>query len=559
MNTPQYSLFEFLNAGGFNAASQAVSGDFAALASGISIPGLIHPDSATATPTALVVNVAAPLPFQILFGSGVLASAHGTVTGQDTQSYAVNFAGVVPASGSVTAYLIASYQQIQQGAYQVVGPPVGHPDYNPNFQPYIAYATLVDSMALSASITPPDNSTTFELGRCTLAAGATGVGAIDPTYQMRRSAFNTTQVIQVSGNTALTGAYAGKVVQVTAPATLTLPPVATSTGQMYGVSALVSGVALQPAAGGIFGAYSASVTGVSSIVLAQGSSVMVHAQDGVWQVMQIGGPVFPPNTLLANPTGLSAIAGPTGLSTMLDTISNALGSLLVRGAGGWSFVSASGVAVGSVLTMGTSGIPAWGASGNGHQLLQVDIITTSETWNKPAGATAFEVWVIGGGGGGDGIGAGGGFGSVGSAGGGAYGFFTSGIGATELVTIGAGGPGGGDSPTVNPGISGGTTSFGAHIAATGGSRGSGGGIGSGGSLRVQGGTGGYNFGIGGCAPAAAGTPSGSSPFGLGFGVSSPGQLPGQLYGAGGAGASDPPTAGPGGNGAPGICIIKSYT
>lgn len=552
MITPQYSLFEFLNAAGFNTASQAVSGDFATLASGISIPGLIHPDSATATPAALVVNVAAPSPFQILFGSGILASAHGTVTGQDTQSYAVNFAGVVPASGSVTAYLLASYQQIQQGAYQVVGPPVGHPDYNPNFQPYIAYATLVDSIALAASTTPPDNSTTFELGRCTLAAGATGISAIDPTYQVRRSAFNTTQVIQVSGSMSLTGSYAGKVVQVTAPVTITLPPVATSTGQMYGVAALVSGVALQPAAGGIFGTYSASATGVSSIVLAQGSSVMVHAQDGVWQVMQMAGPVFPSGTLLANPNGAAAIGAPTTLSAMLDTISNATGSLLVRAAGGWSFVSASGVAVGSVLTMGASGVPTWGASGTGHQLLKIDVITATGTWTNPAGATAFEVWIVGGGGGGQIIKAGDIF--NGSAGGGAYGFFTSGIGATELVTIGAGG---------GQNTSGGASSFGAHMAATGGGAGgSRGGVGSGGLLQVQGGGSSvFSSDQGPCSFANTSLANdGDAPFGFGFagqvGDAGHGSTPndGVGYGAGGSvGGSN------GGSGTPGVCIIKSYT
>ena len=174
MLVPNFSTNQYIDAPTLNAAAAAVSGDMQ-LAMGGNTAGLINPTSASYTTSGLSVTASLPSPFAVLFGNGVLAQAFGTTTGQSTSSYTVSFAGVVPASGSVTAYLVASYQQIQQNSISVIGPPVGHPDYNPNFQPYTAYELNVDSLALSATSGAPDNATTFELFRCTLAAGATGI------------------------------------------------------------------------------------------------------------------------------------------------------------------------------------------------------------------------------------------------------------------------------------------------------------------------------------------------------------------------------------------------
>jgi hypothetical protein len=118
----------------------------------------------------------------------------------------------------------------------------------------------------------------------------------------------------------------------------------------------------------------------------------------------------------------------------------------------------------------------------GGRLIGVQVFTASGTYTKTAGTTSCVVQLVGGGGGSCAVGSGGG------GGGGGYSCkrVTS-IGATETVTIGAGG-------TVNG--TGGTTSFGSHCSATGGSPGGGtaggaGGAGSSGDYNLTGSAGGY--------------------------------------------------------------------
>jgi hypothetical protein len=112
---------------------------------------------------------------------------------------------------------------------------------------------------------------------------------------------------------------------------------------------------------------------------------------------------------------------------------------------------------GQVLTV-AGGLPSWATAAGGQ--LQTELFTAPGTWTKPASATQVKVTVIGGSGG-----AGANAGNPGGPGGLAgFAIAISPVSAPIAVTVGSGGisvPGG-------AGTSGGTSSFGALVTATGG-------------------------------------------------------------------------------------------
>jgi len=287
MQTANFAQYEYLNAATLNAAAGAVSGSFAQTASGALRPGLIHPESVGITTSGLIATVQAPLPFQVLFGSGVLAAASGTVSGATSSTYTVNFSGTVPSSGAaVTAYLLASYAMIQENPYTVPGPPPGHPDYNPQFVPYTAYALNVDSLAMTASTTAPDNQTTFEIGRYTLASGASTLTAINTTYQQRASTTRATQTVQASGSLILSVlTHGGKTIQFSASGTATLPAVASANGVSFTVNPTSGAVSLVASGSDlIYGTPGNYSSGISSLSIQQGALVTVQGVLGLWQI-----------------------------------------------------------------------------------------------------------------------------------------------------------------------------------------------------------------------------------------------------------------------------------
>lgn len=287
MQTPNFNQDQYIDAPTLNNASALVSGDFV-LAAGLFKGGLVFPEAATYGVTGLAVQANLPSPFALLFSAnGALAQAHGTQTGQDTQSYSVSFSGAVPASGSATAYLVATYQSIQQAPIQVIGPPVGHPDYNPNFSPYTAYTKNIDSLAVSVTTTPPDNNATFELFRCTLAAGATGIGVANTAFQQRASGPNTVQTVQVSGNYTVPLTYNGRRQQFIATNSIaTLPAASGSNGMRFLFSSTVTGSCTIQTTGAdlLFGGTIPS-SGQASLLLAQGSAIDIEVDDGTFQIL----------------------------------------------------------------------------------------------------------------------------------------------------------------------------------------------------------------------------------------------------------------------------------
>lgn len=214
---------------------------------------------------------------------------------------------------------------------------------------------------------------------------------------------------------------------------------------------------------------------------------------------------------------------------------------------------------------------AWvqGLFGTFHQgFSNIQAFTTSGTFTVPAGVTKVEVICVGGGGPGtysNSATAGNPYssGSGGGAGGIAMGV-VSGLtqGAAIAVAVGLGGVAVSSASGTGTGTTGGTSSFGAYMSATGGNGGSwggagssgggSGGVGSGGSLNLVGGDGGDGQGNG-FTSAGSGAPG---PWGgggraansaSGFGGHAPGAGGGGCYGI---------VPGFGGNGANGIVIIK---
>ena len=214
------------------------------------------------------------------------------------------------------------------------------------------------------------------------------------------------------------------------------------------------------------------------------------------------------------------------------------------------------------------------------KLLSVQTFTANGTWTRPAGVTAVKVTVIGGGGGSGGSGttaAGEAAAAGGGGGGGAAIEFITAPGATETITIGAGGLAG--AVDANAGA-GGTSSFGAFCSATGGAGstkgndsstffggdGGVGGTGSGGDLNLDGGKGG----VGQRLPTHDSSRGGDggtnlfgeavTTFGAGSGVQRAGTV-GSNYGGGASGSclGESTTEVVGSAGGPGFILVEEFS
>jgi hypothetical protein len=257
-------------------------------------------------------------------------------------------------------------------------------------------------------------------------------------------------------------------------------------------------------------------------------------------------------------------------------------NLTVAGTATVGGVAAVAVAPGTSGNVLTSNGTAWTSAASTGGAINVQTFTSSGTWTKPAGyAAGSRVFIQAWGGGGSGAKA-----SVaGGGGGGGYNerwITLSALGATETVTIGAGGTAVTTSTT--NGNTGGTTTFGSWVSAYGGGAGTSGGAGGGGGGQLSAGapsvsgapwggiqgdsnslySGGWIVGGSGGSPGAPGSPSvwggggggglnfagGASSFGGagGAGLTASSGTAGSQPGGGGGGTSTGTASGAGGAG-----------
>ena len=175
MQQPNYTDNQFVNGALLNQGQSYIAASLKDLGASLFTAGLFYPNDLTYTLNSLSVSVSAGTSFRLLDGEGNLCGFYGTTNGQTSSSVTVDFSSLVPASGSVTAYLVATRYALSQNSTAVIGPPIGHPDYNPSNAPFLWYTETEDSLHVYATTTAPDNSSVFELLRTTLTAGQTSI------------------------------------------------------------------------------------------------------------------------------------------------------------------------------------------------------------------------------------------------------------------------------------------------------------------------------------------------------------------------------------------------
>jgi hypothetical protein len=214
--------------------------------------------------------------------------------------------------------------------------------------------------------------------------------------------------------------------------------------------------------------------------------------------------------------------------------------------------------------------------GTAFTRVNVQTFTGNGTYTPTAGMKSCTVEIVGGGGGGGGSEATGAAQYAAGAGGAGGGYSretysAATIGASQTVTIGAGGAAGAASAATAG--TGGTTSFGALMSATGGAGGNGGaatgtgnirvagnaGVGSGGDINISGQAGGYGIVAYSSVVMLSGY-GGASYFGYGFRGSQGAPTAGQNYGSGASGRGNLSSlaAAAGAAGAAGFCIVTEF-
>lgn len=256
----------------------------------------------------------------------------------------------------------------------------------------------------------------------------------------------------------------------------------TNTGTVTSVNG-TAGTGISISGGPITTSGSLTITNTApdqTVVLTQGSNVTITGTYPSFTIaatdtnttytagtgLDLTGTTFSVDSTVATLTGTQTLTNKTLTSPVINVTSDATGDIYYRSAGG-AFTRLPIGTTDQVLTV-ASGLPSWAAASGGGSGLGGEIFTTSGTWTKPGSGTYAKIEAWGAGGGGANGHSNNDYG--GGGGGGAYSSVIlplSSLGATETVTIGAGGAGGADG-SANDGAAGGNTTFGSHLTAYGG-------------------------------------------------------------------------------------------
>jgi hypothetical protein len=289
MDTPIYSPKQYLSSTALTTSDSLLSSSVVAAIASLCGSGLIEYEQASfTTPTALVQNITFGTSFLAIFANG-LSQAHGTTPNADTQTYSVDLTPLVPITGSQVVYLYLTYFSLGMAPVTIVGPPSGHPNYDPTFQPYTANTYNRDSFSVGAGTTIPAGS--LEIARTTLTAGQTGSVVLDQSHVIRASAYQTgynsgygyiTQPAYTIGvadrGKSLALQTPGQVITLPNPATLPNVPSFTLS---FWQGASTGAVTITTAAG-VFVA--GNFAGKTSAVLNPGDFLSIIADDNNWRV-----------------------------------------------------------------------------------------------------------------------------------------------------------------------------------------------------------------------------------------------------------------------------------
>lgn len=312
-------------------------------------PGLVRPDVIGVSGSSQTIDFTLPSPFGVLFGSGLFATAHGNTAAQDTQSYSVNMASLFPSSGSVTGYVLASYNQVQQSPITITGPQIGHPAYDPAFSPYVGYTVNRDTLVLSGSTSAPDNQTTFEVCRCILKASSAAVSGITTAYQVLASPYAASVPAVYTTNTtlAISSAAAATVIAGASGIVLTLPAAADSVGYTLTIMGTFNSGYASIAAASSDLIYGVGDTTYSQVTLGAANSFTLWSTGSRWVIIRVNPDVIPlnwpastsppiPPLVMGSDGSVSGVAG--FISTGFDDSSSGGGGQFRAIAGGYGVI-----------------------------------------------------------------------------------------------------------------------------------------------------------------------------------------------------------------------------